>query len=373
MTTPTTTEPTTNEQPTSSTTKTSSVTSVPSIAGNPRKSEQIGDNAAEACKKISSEAENIAARMKQKSGLESLTPWGAVASMVSDLGSKNENLNQLRNITNIDLSNNDIINSINKCDNAFTGAQINKIDLTKCQYCQLNGCTINGVTQTNVMENNQNCKVQSLIDLLMQKGDSVSNLATAKMLQDSSGIGTSNESKTDTCNYVNKNMSSNRYIQAIQECANKTSYTQTNVFDNCGSAFNIIQSNTYKNFQDCVLEATTVASDTIKSDTVAKTETDTSQKADSGLNLNKIANTIADVAKSALNASTLIIIGVVLAGAVVLVAGGYFVYKFSISDNALAISSEAMDTFKKGGNNVYQNYKLKDNIDLNNFKVLKFK
>jgi len=185
---------------------------------------------AEACATISSEADKITAQYGGAKGLIDavLGPFSP-----NNWKSENEASQKTRNITNIDLSNEETLKIHNACANAFAGVQTNIIDTSGCEYCQKNGCNVSNVTQVNTAENNQKCTIEALIDVLLTKTDDVKAVSTAKALQDAQGLLSGNKTTSNNCNLVNKDMSSKMYLDSMSSCANQTSMFQTNNIKGC--------------------------------------------------------------------------------------------------------------------------------------------
>ncbi len=220
-------------------------------------------NAGEACQKISSKADEIRETYKGAKGLAD-SIWGLFSP--NNYRSEAEAIQSLRNISNIDLSSEEVLKIKNTCQNSFSGIQVNSIDLTKCDYCQKNGCPVRNVTQENLIQNEQKCVIQSLTEILLKKADTVESLATAKILQESQGLASSN-SNSDICNVVNKDLSSSKMSEQISQCANQSSMEQRNEIVGCGPVLDIIQTNAFKNFQECLMDAQTKTQEEIKTDT----------------------------------------------------------------------------------------------------------
>lgn len=233
----------------------------------------IGSNAAEACKAISSEAENIKARGKAAGGLLGfLNP--------QNWKTENEAKQQIKNILNVDMSSESITNIKNICNNIFTGVQTNTIDVSGCPICETQKCTIKGVRQSNVMKSQQVCGANAVIDKLKEKKGDFQSLAAIKAIQDAKGVAAGNSVSTDMCNYVDVNMSSKDYLDALSNCGNTASSVQSNVLKGCADIIDVIQSNDYDNYQKCTAGAT--FNDEAKSsmDSILKGDSETDQKSE---------------------------------------------------------------------------------------------
>lgn len=244
-----------------------------------------GENAAQACKQISSQAQNITAAANGGAKLiNSILGPFSPKNYVSD----NDTASQLRNVLGMDLSSNDISTINNSCKNISTGIQSNKLQTDQCPYCREcktgNCCPISNVRQSNVASSNQTCIAKALIDVLRQKHNTVEASAAAKAVQDATGLLASNTSSTDQCNYVNTDMSSEAYLEQINKCSNTSSIDQSNNIGACDAVFNVLQENSLANFQKCLANSTTELKEEIKSNVAAKTESYVEQHA-TGLDL----------------------------------------------------------------------------------------
>jgi len=238
-------------------------------------------NAAEACRTISSKADEIKAH------------YSGAANVVSSIQgffnprnykTENEVSTQLRNNFNIDLSTDDVKKIRNSCENVTSTVQSNVIDNSRCEYCQKNRCTISGITQTNTAQNSQECSINSLIDTLMNKSATVDTMAVVKAIQDAKGIASSNTAKTSMCTNVNQDLSTTNYFENISSCANKTLSNQSNELIGCGDLINNIQSNSIEAFNKCMNNATSTASTSVTSEYRSSASVDTGQKADNSIN-----------------------------------------------------------------------------------------
>lgn len=243
-------------------------------------------NAAEACKHISSQAENI------KEGLKGAT--NVVSSIFGFLNprnykSENESSTQIKNNFNIDLSVEDIKKIRNSCENINSNLQSNTIDTSKCQYCQTNRCTLKNITQRNIQTSASECTINSLIDTLTQKTATIDSMAVIKAIQDAKGIGTSNSANTNICTNVNQDMSTSQYFENISSCANKTIGNQTNYIASCGDIMDIVQENSLENFSKCMNNASNTG--TTKIDSEVKNSSDVSNNQKSEISFQFMAST----------------------------------------------------------------------------------
>lgn len=221
------------------------------------------DNAQEACREISSQAENIKAKGNAAGGmLGFLNP--------QNWKTTNEAKETIKNILGVDMSTESITDIQNMCNNTFGGVQSNVIDTSQCEYCQKNKCTVSGNRQTNKIKNMQTCGANAIIDKLREKSGDIASQAAIKAIQDAQGLMAGNKSDVDMCNYTNIDMSSKDYLNALSSCSNVGSSTQENILSGCGDFIDNIQSNEYDIYQECVAGAT--MTDKARADLKAKIE-----------------------------------------------------------------------------------------------------
>jgi hypothetical protein len=204
-----------------------------------------GMNAQEACRSISSEADNIRARGKAAGdflGIFNPKNWGT----------SNEVQSQIKNILQVDMSTDDITNIKNTCNNIFTGVQVNSIDTTQCPICQREKCNVTGVRQTNIMKSQQVCGANAIIDRLKKNGADFQSLAAIKAIQDAKGVAAGNTSNTDICNYASVDMSSKSYMELMANCGNTAGQTQLNELKVCGDIIDVLQKNDFDAYQKCI-------------------------------------------------------------------------------------------------------------------------
>jgi hypothetical protein len=212
-------------------------------------------NAAEACKTISSKADEIAAHYKGAKEIVDAA-WGFMSPNNYKSGDNTTN-NEMRNIINTNLSNNDIMKISNDCKNSTAGYQLNELDATQCPFCQKNGCDMTNITQENIAKSDQQCAMQSAIETLMTKTNSVDAQALAETLQKAQGVLSGDNTSTNkNCNIVSTDMSSNQYMEQLGKCANEASIKQENRVKACGAVSNVIQKNAFDNIQKCMIGTT---------------------------------------------------------------------------------------------------------------------
>ena len=220
---------------------------------NPLKKEDLtGLDAKTACERVSTEAERIAAI-----GKATQDAWGPL-NILNPQAWKSETAlkNEIRNVTNIDMSDNDVKIMMSKCDAGTLALQKNIIDNTNCEYCKRNLCTIHNVSQINVSDQEARCRIQALLDFFAKNTDDVQQLATVEAMQKATGLLAKADADSISCNYVKKNMSSNEFLKNMQECTSKLAVDQQNLLKGCGLVYDIVQQNTSKQYADCMISTT---------------------------------------------------------------------------------------------------------------------
>lgn len=249
------------------------------------------ESAAEACKTISTEADNIKARADGissniKAALAAL-PWSGVADLAKDLSAQNKLKSDTKNILNIDLSSNDVLKISNDCNQLSSVKQINKLQwdpvclaIPSIADGIANGTIkLKNIRQRNKSEITSKCVMQSLIDILAKKEANAKNLAALKVAQEAEGLLTNNETEKKDCNFTNKDMSSNDYLENIQKCNQQVFSDQTNEIFACGGMEDIVQSNLAKQRAECLLTAGVIKNTDLQSVTENRSESDLTQTA----------------------------------------------------------------------------------------------
>lgn len=269
---------------------------------------QLGQTAKDACNRISSRAEEIEAQYEGAAKVVDAA-WGALSPKNWKAGD-NKTTDMMRNIINTNMSDCDIKKVHNDCQNSSMSIQKNEIDNSRCKYCETNLCTIENVTQQNIAKISQTCTIQSAIETLLQKKNSVDAQALAKVLQKAQGIlSGSNTYKKENCNIVNNDLSSVAYVEEISKCANNLKIDQDNSLKFCGNVTNVVQKNQFDAFQDCVMGSTIKKTSDLTSDTKLKQQGDVSQES-TGLDLSASLASITSV--SWIGIIILILISIVL-------------------------------------------------------------
>ena len=208
-------------------------------------------DAAEACKKISSRADDITAQFDGAAKVVD-SAW-AFLSPKNYKSGDNKSQQIMKNVINTDLSNNDITKIQSDCKSSSIGSQINDIDTTECPFCaDPSLCQLSNITQTNIDDSDQTCVMQSAIESLTSKKNSIDAQALAQALQKAQDIMSGdNSNNQENCNIADTNMSSNQYMEAISKCSNEIKVDQKNRIKACGGATNVIQLNKSKKLQEC--------------------------------------------------------------------------------------------------------------------------
>jgi hypothetical protein len=240
------------------------------------------ESAADACKKISSRADEITAQWK---GASLLVDSALGIFSPNNYKSSTDASQAIRTNLNIDMSTSDVENIRDSCANSSSVDQTNIIDCSSCDYCQQHGCDITNVTQTNNYTSNQVCTLVALQNKLLQKVGNVDAAATAEVIQRASGLAKTNFS-SDVCTNINQNMSSTQFYTNIASCSNADETTQTNTLKGCGSCSGVLQQNISSKFQQCLLN-TTDSSKITSSSAVKETATSKADQSAQGINLTK--------------------------------------------------------------------------------------
>lgn len=280
-----------------------------------------GEDIANACKKVSSEAENIKAKgdAAAKSGINAL--FNLIGNSIKEGRANTEAETQLKNIVQIDLTSKQIVDIATTCNNTVAVNQTNVIT-NDCPYCQTyGGCDVDGVTQVNDEDVNSQCYMTSLMDIMSKQEASADTAAKTMGLQQTQGILASSVSKVDGCNYLKSTATSDDYYRMISSCANQTISNQTNLIgSNCGKAANLVQKNSYRSFLLCTLQSDVSTWKGQSSDAVADIVTETNQKT-TGVDFAAIIQSIGGAISSVFSGGALLI-AVIIGG--LLIAGVIF-------------------------------------------------
>ena len=247
------------------------------------------ENAAEACKKISSEAENIIAQGESKAQTAKTIagviggilggPIGALINPVNWKGGNNKAEELTRNVIERDLSREQIQTIRSNCENTNISRQSNVIDNTMCPICEVELCTADKIRQNNVAEYTQSCVLQNAVKGLMSATDNLDAQILATVIQKTEGaLSGDNKSNSEDCNIVRTDMSSKEYFDSRSECANVINTDQKNNLVHCGDMNLITQSNNRSLLQDCINKKVYESTNGLLYDTKTTTETKSEQK-----------------------------------------------------------------------------------------------
>lgn len=223
------------------------------------------ESAAEACRKISSRAEEIEAEYGGVSEIMKNVPFVSLFNPNNYKAGDTSSKDTMRNIINSSISQEDITKIANECKPISTSVQRNviNIDLSGCKYCENNPCevSVTNVTQENIDIVEQTCMMETAIEALMKNTKSIDSQALAQTLQKTKDLLSGKaESSKDNCNVLNSSMSSKSYLESISACAQAASVDQENKIDaGCAASIdvsNIIQANRAKKLQECIINAT---------------------------------------------------------------------------------------------------------------------
>ncbi|KAJ3033668.1 hypothetical protein HDV00_005989 [Rhizophlyctis rosea] len=103
-------------------------------------------------------------------------------------------------------------------------------------------CIIHDINQDNQINSHISCVMNGRMDVAKKQTATIDTAAVIEAAQKATNL-TSNTSKSDTCNYVNNNLSWNQYIEAMNSCTNKVNNDQANEIIGCLPSYNVSQSN----------------------------------------------------------------------------------------------------------------------------------
>lgn len=230
---------------------------------------------AEACRKISSRADEIEAHYGGAANLVD-SMWGLLSPNNYETVAEAEQA--IRNNTTIDMSSNDITNIRQSCDNIGSTDQSNTIDTSNCPYCDENKCTVSGNTQTTEAQVEQKCYATMLTDALLAKTNDIESLATAEALQRAQGTTSGNSQDADICNNIRADLSTRQYVDLLGQCHNSQSTVQSNIMKGCADFIDNIQEASTRQYAECVQDATSRSETSLTNDVVASSEASVDQQ-----------------------------------------------------------------------------------------------
>ncbi len=217
------------------------------------------------------------------------------AKWIEALGNKATKDEMTVNITNMNLSMDDMTRIHDECKNEMSSNQVNKIvqshecireyaalcgilsDDKNKQECIKSMPKIENINQSNVLKNRISCMINKVVDKLSQQSPTVENVAKMIAIQEQSGLMNKNESITSNCNEVNQNVSSKNFLESVANCINKVSGKQKNALKVCGAS-NITQSNTADMIGDCLVKSGITTKNIADPSNKTKLESETTQK-----------------------------------------------------------------------------------------------
>lgn len=217
------------------------------------------------------------------------------AKWIEALGNKAKKDEMTVNVTNMNLSMEDMTKIHDECKNDMSSDQINKIvqssdcikeyaalcgilsDDKSKQECIKSMPKIENINQSNVLKSQMSCVINKVVDKLSQQSPTVENVAKMIAIQEQSGLMNNNESITSNCNEINQNVSSKNFLESVANCINKVSAKQKNVLKACGAS-NITQSNTADMIGDCLVKSGITTKNIADPSNKTKIESETIQK-----------------------------------------------------------------------------------------------
>lgn len=251
--------------------------------------EEMGDTAQKACNKISSEAENIAAKAEGRAKItkafrDILNPLGALLDPTSYKSGDNKAETIARDLINNNMSTCDWTKIENICKINVSSDQSNVVNTKDCPFCQINGCDITGVDQKNSVEIENRCKIETIVDTLLNKKGSAESQAVADLIQESQGaLSGDNTYKKEDCSIINNDMSSTTYLNNRSECVVQNAVKQENRIEACGNVSDIIQENHFKALNECIVGTDKKTETKKEGNAKKKTETKSKQKSENNL------------------------------------------------------------------------------------------
>jgi hypothetical protein len=248
-------------------------------------SAEEGMDAQRACQTISTKAEEIAAKGNAiANAISKVFTLGPLIDPKSYQAS-NDAKQMVKNITKLDMHDEDVYKLVSSCNNIVTQNQTNEIDMTVCSTPEyvtawgalLNGpfcvknpdkCTLHDISQSNVANTHSSCVLNGLMDIAKSQKATIDTAAVVEAAQKATNLA-SNTSSSGTCNYVNNDMSSQRYIEVMNSCAANLNTTQTNKITGCLPMYNISQKNDSSAMNECMITNQAI----IKTDNSSDTKT----------------------------------------------------------------------------------------------------
>ena len=240
-------------------------------------------NAAEACRKISTKAEEIQATLDgaaktAKAIGQVFNPFSSLMNPESYKAGDNKSADVTKNIISNTMSDCEITKISKSCSNSVAASQTNSIDAQGCKYCQDKGCDLTNIKQENKMKVQQLCVMQTAINELLKKKNSVDAQALAKVLQKASApLSGNNTSTTENCNVISNDLSTTKYLEDKSNCVNSIVADQKNEIKACGKATGLMQKNDFSAIQKCMMGSDITSDTSLEGETKVKSSSDVTQ------------------------------------------------------------------------------------------------
>lgn len=253
----------------------------------------IPANAAEACRRISTRAEEIEAEGKAVSDALANIPFYALFNPNNYTAGENKMNDTMRNIIEANLSSCEMTKITSLCEQSSTTGQSNIITTNKeCEYCNKYGCDAIGNVQSNTAVSEKSCTIQVAVSALVSKKNSVDAQALAKVFQKAEGLLSGNNNVTsENCNIIDADMSTQRWTEAKNQCIQDSGLLQENTLSKCGNQINNRQINTSEMLQDCVQGTSLRFETNIENNTSVSKELEVSQET-SGIDSSMMASLV---------------------------------------------------------------------------------
>lgn len=159
---------------------------------------------------------------------------------------------EIKNILNIDLVVNDIIDIKNSCKNIF---QRDYISANPCLYCQNRDCSkpsnLNSSMTTKI------CMANGLINKLRQDYGNKKSYIASKAIQDFISQATGNKIKPDLCKFIKPEITPSDYFNKVIDCAGISANLDDYNSLKCGDFLDKIRQDSSDKFQKCMAEKIT--------------------------------------------------------------------------------------------------------------------
>jgi hypothetical protein len=116
------------------------------------------------------------------------------------------------------------------------------------------------VSQENINESNQDCVINSAIQVLAKQEGTIDNAATLESLQKAKSFMSNNDSDNLNCSEVSNNISSKQYLTQLLKCHNETAIKQSNIIKNDCNPNLKSQINKNNTVQKCMITSGVITS-----------------------------------------------------------------------------------------------------------------